>query len=106
MPQEVRVRARVGAGARARVNPDSDPDPDPDPSHVTTTAVRQLLGSSRGSGLSPWECRAAQSHQARPEEAREPSWGAAKGHRNAQGHRPEAPPRGTAQGHRGGKEAH
>ena len=26
-----------------------------------------------------WECRAAQSRQARPEEAQEPSWGAAKG---------------------------
>ena len=27
---------------------------------------------------SPWECRAAQSGQARPEEAREPRWGAAQ----------------------------
>ena len=26
----------------------------------------------------PWECRAAQSRQARPEEAQEPSWRAAK----------------------------
>jgi hypothetical protein len=40
--------------------------------------------SSRGSGwapsgpASPWECRAARSHQARPEEAQEASWGAAK----------------------------
>ena len=40
--------------------------------------------SSRGSGwapsgpASPWECRAAQSRQARPEEAQEPSWSAAK----------------------------
>ena len=30
-------------------------------------------------GLYSWECRAAQSHQARPEEVQEPSWGAAKG---------------------------
>ena len=30
-------------------------------------------------GLSPWECHTAWSHQARPEEAQEPSWGAAKG---------------------------
>ena len=28
---------------------------------------------------SSWECRAAQSRQARPEEAQEPRWGAAKG---------------------------
>ena len=41
--------------------------------------------SPRGSGgvppvawASPWECRAAQSRQARPEEAWDPSWGAAK----------------------------
>eukprot|EP00964_Phaeocystis_antarctica_P105494 scaffold70488_cov59-Phaeocystis_antarctica.AAC.7 len=27
----------------------------------------------------PWECRAAQSRQAHPEEAQEPSWGTAKG---------------------------
>ena len=32
------------------------------------------------SGLaSSWECRAARSRQARPEEAQEPSWGTAKG---------------------------
>ena len=30
-------------------------------------------------GLFPWECRAAQSRQAPPEEAQQPSWGAAKG---------------------------
>ena len=30
-------------------------------------------------GFSPWECRAAQSHQARSEEAQEASWGPAKG---------------------------
>ena len=41
--------------------------------------------STRGSGWVPsglasyWECRTAQSHQARPEEAQEPSWGTAKG---------------------------
>ena len=41
--------------------------------------------SSRGSDgalsgpASPWERRAAQSRQARPEEAQEPSWGPAKG---------------------------
>eukprot|EP00964_Phaeocystis_antarctica_P158324 scaffold128929_cov57-Phaeocystis_antarctica.AAC.1 len=41
--------------------------------------------SSRGSGwapsglVSPWECRADESHQARPEEAKEPSWGTAQG---------------------------
>ena len=29
-------------------------------------------------GPFPWECRAAQSRQVRPEEVREPSWGAAK----------------------------
>eukprot|EP00964_Phaeocystis_antarctica_P018194 scaffold10072_cov27-Phaeocystis_antarctica.AAC.2 len=28
---------------------------------------------------SSWECRAAQSYQARPKEAQAPSWGAAKG---------------------------
>jgi hypothetical protein len=35
------------------------------------------LGAQR-SGLSPWECRAAQSREARREEAQEPSWGTAK----------------------------
>ena len=41
--------------------------------------------STRGGGwaptswVSPWECRAAQSRQAYPEEAQEPSWGTAKG---------------------------
>ena len=41
--------------------------------------------STRGGGgvpsgpVSPWECRATLSHQARPEEAQEPSWGTAKG---------------------------
>ncbi len=38
---------------------------------------RQWLGAW-WAGLSPWECRAAQSRQARPEEAHEPSWGTAK----------------------------
>ena len=48
-------------------------------------AALEAAGSgSRGSGWAPsgpassWECRAAQSRQARPEEAQEPSWGAAK----------------------------
>jgi len=40
--------------------------------------LRQCGGAPIGPGLSPWECRAAQSRQARPEEAREPSWGAAQ----------------------------
>ena len=41
--------------------------------------------STRGTGwapsgwASPWECRAAQSRQARPQEVQEPSWGTAKG---------------------------
>ena len=34
-------------------------------------------GGAQRAGLSPWECRAAQSRQACPEEAQEPSWGAA-----------------------------
>ena len=49
-------------------------------------AALEAAGSStRGSGwalsgpTSPWECRAAQSRQARPEEAQEPSWGNASG---------------------------
>ena len=43
--------------------------------------LRQWLGT-QWAGLSPWECRAAQSRQARPEEAQEPGWGAAKGARH------------------------
>ena len=39
---------------------------------------RQWLGA-QWPGFSPWVCRAARSHQAHPEEAQEPSWGAAKG---------------------------
>ena len=38
---------------------------------------RQWLGA-QWAGLFPWECRAAQSRRERPEEAQEPSWGAAK----------------------------
>ena len=38
---------------------------------------RAWLGS-KGQGP-PWECRAAQSRQVRPEEAQEPSWGTAQG---------------------------
>jgi len=36
---------------------------------------RQWTGRPVGRPLYPWECRAAQSRQARPEEAQEPSWG-------------------------------
>ena len=39
---------------------------------------RQWLGAP-WAGLFPWECPAAQSRQARPEEAQELSWRAAKG---------------------------
>ena len=39
---------------------------------------RQWLGA-QWAGLSPRECRAAQSRQERPEEVQRPSWGAAKG---------------------------
>ena len=51
-----------------------------------SAALEAARSSSRGSGgapsgpapLPPWEeCRAAWSRQARPEEAQEPSWGAA-----------------------------
>ena len=38
---------------------------------------RQWTGRPVGRPLYPWECRAALSRQARPEEAQEPSWGAA-----------------------------
>ena len=53
---------------------------------VKSAALEAASSSTRGSGGAPsgpassWECRAAQSHQARPEEAQEPSWGTAKGH--------------------------
>eukprot|EP00964_Phaeocystis_antarctica_P013141 scaffold7206_cov57-Phaeocystis_antarctica.AAC.2 len=52
---------------------------------VTSAALEAARSSNRGSGWAPrgpassWECRAAQSRQARPEEAQEPSWGTAKG---------------------------
>ena len=39
---------------------------------------RHWLGA-QWAGLSSWECRAAQSRRARPEEAQEQSWGTAKG---------------------------
>eukprot|EP00964_Phaeocystis_antarctica_P153047 scaffold121129_cov33-Phaeocystis_antarctica.AAC.1 len=48
-------------------------------------ALEAARSSTRGSGwalsgsASSWECRAAQSRQARPKEAQGPSWGAAKG---------------------------
>ena len=52
---------------------------------MKSAALEAAGSSSRGSGWAPsgpasaWECRAAQSRQARPEEAQEPSWGAARG---------------------------
>ena len=52
---------------------------------VGPAALEAAGSSSRGGGwaangpTSLWEWRAAQSHRARPEEAQEPSWGAAKG---------------------------
>ena len=47
---------------------------------LARAAARQLLGDP-GGRTSHWECRAAQSHPARPEEAllQGPSWGTAKG---------------------------
>ena len=39
---------------------------------------RQWLGAE-WADLYPWECRVAQSRQARPKEAQEPGWGAAGG---------------------------
>eukprot|EP00964_Phaeocystis_antarctica_P039296 scaffold22481_cov49-Phaeocystis_antarctica.AAC.1 len=51
----------------------------------TSAGLEAASSSSRGSGwaprgpASPWEYRAAQSRQARPEEAQEPSWGTGKG---------------------------
>eukprot|EP00964_Phaeocystis_antarctica_P083851 scaffold52787_cov60-Phaeocystis_antarctica.AAC.2 len=50
---------------------------------VKSAALEAASSSTRGGGWassgldSSWECRAAQSHQARPEEAQEPSWGTA-----------------------------
>ena len=41
-----------------------------------STRGRSWVPSGRAS---PWECRAAQYRQVRPEEAQEPSWGTAKG---------------------------
>ena len=52
---------------------------------VTSAALEAAGSSTRGNGwaprgpASPWEYQAAQSHQARPEEAQKPSWGTAKG---------------------------
>eukprot|EP00964_Phaeocystis_antarctica_P096583 scaffold62868_cov28-Phaeocystis_antarctica.AAC.1 len=54
------------------------------PKAVESAALEAASSSNRGSGWAPrgpassWECRAAQSRQARPEEAQEASWGAAK----------------------------
>ena len=38
-----------------------------------------MAGGVPVAGASPWECRAAQSRQARPKEAQQPSSGTAKG---------------------------
>eukprot|EP00964_Phaeocystis_antarctica_P055825 scaffold32870_cov36-Phaeocystis_antarctica.AAC.1 len=52
---------------------------------VNLAALEAAGSSSRGSGCAlsgpacSWVPRAAQSRQARPEEAQEPSWGTAKG---------------------------
>eukprot|EP00964_Phaeocystis_antarctica_P117172 scaffold81004_cov59-Phaeocystis_antarctica.AAC.1 len=52
---------------------------------VKLAALEAASSSTRGSGWAAsglacsWECRAAQSRQARPEEAQEPSWGTATG---------------------------
>ena len=60
--------------------------PLPEGSKAVKSAALEAAGSSiRGTGWAPsgpassWECRAARSRQARPEEAQEPSWGATKG---------------------------
>eukprot|EP00964_Phaeocystis_antarctica_P001686 scaffold881_cov65-Phaeocystis_antarctica.AAC.3 len=52
---------------------------------VQSATLEAASSSSRGSGWAPsgpasplWECRAARSRQARPEEAQEPSSGAVK----------------------------
>eukprot|EP00964_Phaeocystis_antarctica_P109833 scaffold74249_cov69-Phaeocystis_antarctica.AAC.1 len=51
---------------------------------VKSATLKAASSSTRGSGWAPsgsasfWECRAAQSRQARPEEAQEPSSGTAK----------------------------
>eukprot|EP00964_Phaeocystis_antarctica_P091265 scaffold58506_cov33-Phaeocystis_antarctica.AAC.1 len=50
------------------------------PKAVESAALEAASSSNRGSGWAPrvpassWECRAAQSRQARPEEAHEASW--------------------------------
>eukprot|EP00964_Phaeocystis_antarctica_P078999 scaffold49166_cov58-Phaeocystis_antarctica.AAC.1 len=50
----------------------------------STAGASAALKAASCSGWAPrgpasfWECRAAQSRQARPGEAQEPSWGAAK----------------------------
>ena len=52
---------------------------------VDSAALEAARSSTRGGGwalsvpASAWECRAAQSREARPEEAQEPSCGTAKG---------------------------
>ena len=53
--------------------------------HAWMAKRSEIAGFGGGSGWVPsglassWEYRAAQSRQARPEEAQEPSWGTAKG---------------------------
>ena len=52
---------------------------------VESAALEAASSTTRGDGWAPsgpasfWESRAAQSRQARPEKAQEPSWGSAKG---------------------------
>ena len=89
----VRVRVRVGVRVRARVRGARE-DKRSTPTScmekhgqtaVKSRALEAASSSTRGSGwaprgpASPWEYQAAQSRQARPEEAQEPSWNSAKG---------------------------
>ena len=73
--------ARLTAGAAAAHCPARSGGP----KAVESAALEAASSRTRGSGWAPsgpassWEYRAAQSRQARPEEAREPSWDAAKG---------------------------
>ena len=52
---------------------------------MKSATLEAASSATRGGGGAPsgwaslWECRAAQSHQARPEEVQEPSWGTVKG---------------------------
>ena len=76
----VRVRIRVGAsvGPTSSVSSAGSTEARAMPrwSKAVKSATGEVAGSStRGGG---WECRAAQSRQARPEEAQEPTSGTAK----------------------------